>query len=1060
MKARAPAKITEPLADQVYPRRRLWKRLDAARHRSVVWLVGPPGAGKTMLLASYLRTRGLPFLWYRVDPGDVDATNLFHYLGLAASTRNKRASPLPRWTSGSPETLAPFARRYFEELCKGLPPRAVIVFDDAHEAKEGSPWNEALREGLFAIPRDVRVLIASRSEPPAPFARRIASGEVEILEWSDLRLTPSEARGLADVRTKSWKPALRRDVLPRLLALADGWAAGLVLLLGHVTAGGTGPEDLAGPASQQVFDYLASELFERLDADTQRFLLETAFLTTMSERAAAEHAGPAARRILARLHRQDFFVERHGTAVYRYHPLFRAFLLDKATERFGGTGLRDARRKAGAILLESGQAEDAFALFRQAGDDAAVVALIRREARRIVAEGRHRTLEPWIDSLPEGTVAADGWLSLWRGVCALSHAPSRSAVAFGNAFNILSSGGDPIGTRIAWAGAVHAIVLEGNEFSPLDAWLARLDPRWVEDDPSVPPDVALRVATAHLVALQSRRPGGADTRLAAERAVELTRRASDLTERLTTLASAVVHHVIYEGDVARAACVLDMLRAVRAEHEGDATARILTHVAEAAYTWLRGENATCVAAVVEGLEIGRVAGIDVFDERLCAIGIDGAHGVGDLETARRLLTRMGSNAEKGGRFVMGSYHLHLASDAHLRGDAEAAARSVAAVLELADTLDFPLARAVSRKVAAVVACADGRVDEAARHLREARAIAEQTGMRLMLYDCLLTEADQAVSVGRPDARALLERGLAIGREAGYFATLRSPPGMVARIAARALTEGIEVEYVTDLVKKHRLRPEGPPADLERWPWPLRIRALGCFELLVDGAAVESGGKSQKTPLRLLRAVIARGGRSVAKSWLVHAVWPDAEGDAAPRLFDVALYRLRKLLGRADVVRLSDGRVHLDAALAWTDVWALEDLLARVDRAVRVAKGDAAALLERVLALYGGPLFASDDEPWAVSAREQLHGRFVGVVVRVGGALESEGNVESAARLYERALEADDMTEAFYVRLMACNVRLDRRTEALRVLERFRRVTGPLGVQPSAEMRALARQCRP
>src|SRR5579864_9514542 len=99
MKARTPAKITEPLADQVYPRRRLWKRLDAARQCPLVWLVGPPGAGKTMLLASYLRARDLPSLWYRVDAGDVDAPNLFHYLGLAASAGSKRAQPLPRWAS-------------------------------------------------------------------------------------------------------------------------------------------------------------------------------------------------------------------------------------------------------------------------------------------------------------------------------------------------------------------------------------------------------------------------------------------------------------------------------------------------------------------------------------------------------------------------------------------------------------------------------------------------------------------------------------------------------------------------------------------------------------------------------------------------------------------------------------------------------------------------------------------------------------------------------------------------------------------------------------------------
>lgn len=51
------AKLTAPRLGDTYARERLFVRLDAARNGAGVWVAGPPGSGKTTLVASYLRTR-------------------------------------------------------------------------------------------------------------------------------------------------------------------------------------------------------------------------------------------------------------------------------------------------------------------------------------------------------------------------------------------------------------------------------------------------------------------------------------------------------------------------------------------------------------------------------------------------------------------------------------------------------------------------------------------------------------------------------------------------------------------------------------------------------------------------------------------------------------------------------------------------------------------------------------------------------------------------------------------------------------------------------------------
>ncbi|GEM_PF-185629 len=257
----------------------------------------------------------------------------------------------------------------------------------------------------------------------------------------------------------------------------------------------------------------------------------------------------------------------------------------------------------------------------------------------------------------------------------------------------------------------------------------------------------------------------------------------------------------------------------------------------------------------------------------------------------------------------------------------------------------------------------------------------------------------------------------------------------------------------------RLKPKSAAQDPRR-SWPLRIHALGQFTLLRDGQPIVFSRKVQKRPLDLLKALIAHGAIRTNTSTLIESLWPDAEGDSAKVSFDSNLHRLRKLIGIDDALTLSEGKLSLDPARCWVDVWAFEELLTCIDRTAHERPGPGspsyAELVRELLRLYTGQFLEKDSqEPWAVAARDRLAAKFLRAVATLGACLEQGKEWEEAVALYSRALELDNLSEGLYRRLMVSYRELGETAEALKVYRRCRDMLSiVLGLSPSAETEAI------
>ena len=488
--------------------------------------MGPPGSGKTTLVASYVKSRRLRTLWYQADAGDSDVATFFYYMSLAAKQAgaHKRKLP-PRFGPEHTRNLSAFARVYFYDLFSRLKPPFAIVLDNCQDVPPGSNFHDIIAEGIRQMPRGGWAVLVSRSAPPTQFAQLRAGNDVQILGWEALRLTLREAAGIARLREKR---SLARKAIQEAHRKSDGWAAGLVLMLEQAEIEGAGPK--GGAASQTVFDYFAHEILERQDPETRNVMLKTSMLGKITGRAAVELTGIAqASRVLADLNSRNYFTEKRGQTepVYQYHPLFREFLLAQAKLRLSPATLGRLRRKAARLLVESGSIEDiedAVGLLRASADWRTLARLIAGHASSLIAEARHHTLEEWLKALPSRLFERNGWLRYWLGASQLPFKPAESRVHFDRAFHLFRRQAGAVETFVAWCGAVESILYEWNDFKLMDPWIDALQVV-LQEHPAFPsPEVEARVTFGMFAALMFRQPHHAEIRLWAERALARARR--------------------------------------------------------------------------------------------------------------------------------------------------------------------------------------------------------------------------------------------------------------------------------------------------------------------------------------------------------------------------------------------------------------------------------------------------------------------------------------------------------------------------------------------------------
>lgn len=1048
------AKFLPPRPRHALLRPRLHALLGDAAPARGLWLQGPAGAGKSTLAAAWAGGRGQALAWFRVDATDLDIGNAFVALTRLLSTVTRRRLPPSVQRPPPPGDLGvllAYARQYFRDFHALAGPLA-LVFDDVHSAASAAFW-QTVQAAVDEAPLDSVVLMTSRQSPQGVLLESVARGDIWVLDAEHLNFTAEETQHFL-------APRLGLERAQQLHSRTAGWAAGLTLLAAH-------PAD-TGDAEQRVADFFSQRVLGLLNAQQRQLLGAVSLLPEVDAPALlALGLAPEAADQLDQLCVQLGFVQRLRRArpCWRLHDLLTESVQTHWAE-LGSPAWRLATQRAAAgVHAQHGRLQAALALFARAGLSAQAQDLWREHAPQLLRQGRALELQRAFAELDPAQVASDGAALTQRGLAAWLAQEADTAEWFDRAWAALdaNAAAPADAVRLLTASAALNAQFSGwRSFLGRGDWLERFLAAWPARGALADADEGLRADKAALLCFLTHRMAPLSE---SDRQVLLDR-------VLHTLAHQPGAHFSSQGfaldpnvAVSASSTLLDWCN-----YRGDRL--LLARLADLTLPWLalpglagaaqaswwitygwvsvrlvlgRSDLPEGEAALEHGVALAQACGApDVAFYGLSNL-MAAAFSRHQLDVADQLLLQMqAAAAQRSGVAVQptqqATLHLMAARLLTLRGDAATALVRIGRALQLARESEFPVSETWVYHLGHVqVLTALGREDEAVALAQAQSQVYEGLRRDHLQALALLAQCAKAWREGHEPQADQVKACVQLAAQHGWWALGNHLYSTVARLAAAALALGVEREFVCHMVRQRRL--QAPQPDVADWPWPLRIRALGGFGVWADDQMLDFGARPQKKPLDLLRLLVARGPAPLDTASVLDALWPDAEGDRAKASLDMAVLRLRKLLGHEEALRLDHGRLGLNRTLVWVDSWAW-------------SAGQPLA--------YAGPLFgdAPPEWPWAAQ-RESLHLEFLRRCHGQGRALEQAGQWAQALALYEAAVLQDPLDEGLHRGAIRCHLALDEPAAAQRAFERCsQQLLAGLGVAPGAATRALLAQQMP
>jgi ATP/maltotriose-dependent transcriptional regulator MalT/DNA-binding SARP family transcriptional activator len=1050
-------------------RPRLTKLLSEGARRRLLTVVADAGFGKSTLLGSWAAER--PCAWYTVRAEDRSlaamVTGLVEALRrqvpalsavLAAELQGPRGPDAD--AEQSTRALA-YAALLADALEQNLAGDLVLVLDDLHELNPGDPATKLIECLVRVAPPSLHLVVASRTPMPFGIDRLRGRGQVLEIDATALAFTVQETAAVLDVVLGEGSEELAES----LQAAVHGWPAAVRLAVEALrtvpAADRQGRLRRAVRSDGPLYDYLAEEVFAAEPASVRRLVAAVAVLPRFSAELCQAIGLTGSSETLQQLRTRGLLVSAGEVDGYELNPLVRDFAIDRLST--GEFGMAELTLQAGQWFESVGDQRDALACY-QAVDPAQVARMLTQRGHAMVSGGMAETVVVAVTSLPDDLrdAAMDQLegearqvLGDWQGAerCfdriiepegeipvaiawrlgLIHHLRGRTDVAVAMYRRGRIDGHHPADEALlqAWWAGAHWLRGEFDECRELIAG-AEISAKVSGDDRAL---AIVHTVLAMLAAVDSDPRGNASHYL---RALEHAERAGDLLQSIRIRVNRASHHIA-EGDYAR----------------GLAELEIALELADRA-----------------GFAVFRALALNNRGEALLRLGrLDEA--IGELEASRALYQKLESKRvaqplavlgevyrERGDRAMARACYEEAIAMADDTRDMQSLVPSLAGLARVL-AVEEPeraaeLAEIAKQAVAygpvpglsgALVALGwvtlhAGNKAEAAAAAEESAALCRRRRDRAGLADALeLYAAAEGGEVLHEVLNIRHELGDPLGQARAELMLAGRTPGAEGReLALRAHQQFLAAGAT-------RYAAAALAASQQTGPAPVRIECLGGFRVLRNGKAIQLGEWPSKKARDLLKILVARRCRPVARVQLLDLLWPDqGEAVASPRL-SVALSTVRSVLDPEKHFS-ADFFVGADRATIWLDGDQTSvDVEGFLHDARTGLDGNSMPLLRAAEAAYSGDFLEEDVyADWAAGMREEARALYVRVARVL--AERGKGDPDAAAGYLLRILQRDQYDERAHLGLVAAFQASGAHGEARRAYRTYIQRMGELEVEPA------------
>lgn len=1042
-----PALVTRP---------RLLSALRAGLQRKLVVVIAPAGFGKTTLVAEMAREVDAA-AWLALDSSDQDLAVFTHYLIAAvAQVRPGFGAELREWLAATPAPalqIEDCGAILLQELEATGPAPLVLFLDDFHVVSGSDSIIRLLDSVLRYLPLHVHLVLSTRVAPPLTNTRLVVQQQLSGLGTADLRFTVDEAENWLTLRADGRESRAVRQ----LVESTEGWVTGMLLQ----SAAAVPPQ--LGVPSDQLYDYLTTEVIEHQPLPVQRFLERAAILSHLTlplceEVLEAEDAAGTLRWI----HEQQLFLAAVGTPdapSYRLHQLFREFLVQRLRDRDPAEFTR-LQRRAAAYFEQQGDCGEAMQHLFAAADWEQAVGLAARTGRVEIEAGHVERVEGWLARFTAALREPQLDLLVLEARLLLTQAQyPRAAEALNQAEYLVLETGDRAGHAevLGLRARLSAARNDGQQMVDLARQALAISEAtpptrahayhaaaigYANMADGTRADAAFEAALKAYIALGD---GPGSAWVSADWGYALA-----LREEL----GRAVDHLERALDHAHRTSNSRLLAVVRTN---------LAQVYQSRGDLRRADEELAAAGeIAQRLRWWRVALTILLDRAENLLELEGPHAALRLyeeseELARRAtpIARIGILAGQA-RCLR---HLGRYADAwRLAREGLDAAVAGAMAFEAAECrLELGAARLAQVP------------DEALPLLRDAETALTTLGRKRAAARAAAVLATALFAATDYDAaRAALDRAYALAAGSGQylapeFAVISGLP--LLRLAARndgryagwleAVQRYLDTEHQEDAPDTPDA---GTPLHLVRGrPRLLEVYSLGQASVYRDGTALTRAEWQTTTAKELFFYFVEHpeGGR---KETILAALWPDQSQTRANDNFHTSLRRLRNALGM-EMVKTEDGIYRLSPTLAlWHDG---AEALRLIERARQTGVPDEARRWWTGAAdLLQGPFADEFYRDWAGARRQFWETRTREVLGWLADDALRQQAFEAAAGWAQRLLALDSLDESAHALLMRIHaaagnmIMLDQQYNEL-----CRVVQLELGGAPSAEIRALYQRLR-